>query len=110
MFHMEIDVHDVDGTKRGKVWDSISPNWFQHKFKHFFQHGGLHDRYLAGSVEYDSLIGINVGLLLCTREQDGYPPKNEVKDYVACPGKVRAAPTAQTEAAPQKGVDDDLPF
>lgn len=80
----------------------------QYKLKHFMYAVGLGAEYEAGGLDAHALIGRSGKLVLGIQQQEGYGPKNTVKDYVV-PGKESAAPKAQ-KAAVASSTHDEPPF
>ena len=90
------------------------------KLRHFADTTGTTAEYEAGSFCAEILTGRGGSVKLGTEEQDGYPPRNKVRDYVVQQPKAATAtrvtaPKPATQAspvAPKSGEcdPDDCPF
>ena len=98
-----------DGTPR-TVFDYISPEWFHHKFKHFFATVGMADRYADREWVAAAFVGKAGTCKLGTEDGTAkYPAKNVINDYIeGDTPKAAAIHTAGTGGAGDG--DDDLPF
>jgi hypothetical protein len=85
------------------------------KLRHFFYGIGFGDRYDAGDCTAQGLVGRAGRVVLKVEEQDGYLPKNAVRDYIVS-DENKAASTAAKVAKPAvrvaaaSEVTDEPPF
>lgn len=79
----------------------------QFKLKHFMYAVGLAAEYEDGAFDAHALIGRTGKLMLGVQTQEGYGPKNTVKDYIV-PGKEPVA--AKPKAIAAKVDDQEPPF
>jgi hypothetical protein len=77
---LTLTVWDQDG-KEANVFDYISPG-FAAKFRHAFYAMGLGHAYESARCDAESFIGKGGQLLIRTKQDRGYEPKNDVADYV----------------------------
>jgi len=102
---LQLLVFKDDGTFV-TIYDYITPA-YMFKFKHAAQACGLETEYNAGSLDGDMFSG-QTGKVLVGRQaaQNGYGPKNIIKDYI-----VGAAPVAKkTPKQVSNDLDDEIPF
>lgn len=82
------------------------------KLRHFFYAIGLGDRYDSGDCTADSLVGRVGRVSLKIEEQDGFMPKNAVKDYIVASENKAAASAAKVTkpaAIPRPVIAEDEP-
>ncbi|MES3012921.1 MAG: hypothetical protein V4750_04215 [Pseudomonadota bacterium] len=79
-----------------------------HVLRHFCYGTGLAAKYEDGSLVASDCKGMTGTVMLKIEEQEGYKPKNAVKDFVVDPA-VKPAPKPKT-AAPAAPSDEDVPF
>ena len=106
MIKLKIAFFDDTGKER-HVDDYLLAS-MEAKFRHFCVHAGMEGRYNDGDVQAEHCEGkegyVKIGI---SKPQDGYNPKNEVKDYVAAPVKEGATRTdAERGKNPSLGLDD----
>ena len=99
MIRLKLNIHTEQGDFH--VYDYISPDWMEHKFKHFFYAVGLVDVYEAGALGetplYERQGWCEIGR---QKSKDGFPPKSVVTDYIV----------QNKEASKPAGNEDDVPF
>ena len=77
---LTMQVWDANG-KEAQVFDYITPA-FAHKFRHACYAVGLGHDYERGEVEPEQFEGKGGRLIIRTKQDAGYEPKNDVLDYV----------------------------
>lgn len=107
MFAIKLNIPDPKGGKWGyHIYDYISPNWFQKKFKSFFASMGQEKMYETGDIDAALLIHQFVTADIGTEDEDEqWPAKNVVLMYVK-------PEVAKAKNAPVVDAKDnsDLPF
>ena len=83
-----------------------------HKLKHFCEAVGLSHKYTDGTISAEDCIGkMGKVVLAIASAKDGYPAKNNVRDYLVGDDAVKAAPRAEAKLnEPPPFGDQDVPF
>jgi hypothetical protein len=94
-----------------------------YKLRHFAETTGLLAAYEAGELTAEMCLNREGYCKLVIERQDGYEPRNNVKDYIvkekaAAPDPLTAVPATAPRPAPPRprpvpaaaGFDDDIPF
>lgn len=111
MFALEIAIVDASGARK-KVFDylviSDKAAW---KLRHFAASCALLPQYERGSLMANEMIGRTGRCTIGTqKEQNGYPAKNVVRDYVAAPQRASATSVRRPVPAGGGDLDDEVPF
>lgn len=94
----------TNGGNQRFVNDILHPV-MEAKLRHFAEVTGLLTKYEAGTLSAADCVGRTGKCKVVIKEQDGYDPKNEIRDYVK--PKVKA----ESPATPQEpDADSDIPF
>lgn len=113
MIAVKLQVFDGDGGHRF-VMDYLMEK-MAFKFRHFCDSTASLDLYNSGSLTAKDCVGRCGKVKLAVEEQEGYNPKNTVKDYVkhdeSADGLVPAMPLKSTVLkAAANNQDDQIPF
>lgn len=117
MIALKLNVYSGDGGTR-HVYDYLMEQ-MAYKLRHFCQFTGLIEKYQAGTLTAQDCLGRVGRVSLRQKIQDGYDPKNEVKDYVNANAATvetpaqkapAATPTASASSPQSLENQDDIPF
>jgi hypothetical protein len=103
MIALELSVFAPDGTSR-KVRDWLL-DAMAFKMRHYCYAVGLGPAYESGDLTAEMCVGRSGTVTLKIEEQEGYEPKNAVKDYVPAEGEQKAA-ARQVVKAPVNAASD----
>ena len=98
MISLSLTVTAPDG-RTASVYDYLLEA-MKFKLIHFCRGAGLTEKYATGELIASDCLGSTGTAELEVQEQDGYPPKNVVKDYVAARGSASPAPSARSLQPP----------
>lgn len=107
MIKIKLGVFRSDGSQ-AHIYDYLMPS-VEFKLRHFCDSTGLLPQYQSGSLQASDCHGRSGKCKLIIKEDttgNGYPPKNEIKDYVLRKAKPI---TAASERKPET-PEDDVPF
>lgn len=111
MIKLRLTAFSPDGKQR-TITDYLMES-MAYKLKHCLYAIGMGKEYEAGEFDAASLQGRSGRVLLKQEFQDGFAPKNSVKDYVVLKEGETAAPAARPAAASAVTAgkaDDGIPF
>lgn len=114
MIKLKLVVFGPDG-ETPHVFDYLLEK-LAYKLRHFAEVTGLLPQYESGDLTALHCMNRQGYVKLAIEEQEGYSPKNSVKDYEPAPEGSTPRPVAATRAAPvaaaaaAAGFDDDIPF
>jgi hypothetical protein len=110
MIHVKLRVYDPAGGF--KLVDDYLLESVLYKVKHIADVTGLADQYARGEFGADDLIGKSGHVKIGNQKQEGYSPKNVVKDYVVPKDGSTPAPKPRAKAATADDPfgDDEVPF
>jgi len=113
MIHVKLRVFDGDGGHR--MVDDYLLEALLFKVKHCADVCGLAEKYARGEFGADDLLNKTGHVKIATQPaQNGYGPKNTVKDYVApkdAPARPQAAFRKPAPTVPAMvDLDDEIPF
>jgi hypothetical protein len=100
MIKLTMDVFDKTG-KKAIVYDYLLEA-MAHKVRHFAYAVGLGHFYEAGEFDAEHCVGKGGRLIIRTKKQQGYEPKNDVADYVVG-GNAKTTPGYQNAKAQDSG-------
>lgn len=103
MIRLTLRVFNRDG--RTVLVDDYLMEAVKFKLIHFCKATGLYPRYESGELVAEDCVGRAGEVVLRIEKQDGYEPKNSVKDYV----KLAEGETAKVASVAQDD-DDDIPI
>lgn len=109
MFKVTLGIKE--GEQRYKVWDYLSPCWFQEKFRSFFESMGKLDMYESGDIDPAMLIHQYVTASIEIQAGKGAyegQQNNVVAMYI--PAEVNAAKKVFPKVLEEVKNDDGLPF
>lgn len=109
MIKLKLGVYRANGSQQF-VWDYLIAT-MEAKLRHFCDTTGLLPKYQAGTLAPEDCEGRSGKCKIVVKEDksgNGYPPKNEVKDYICRPAK--PITPAQPPATETQAPEDDVPF
>lgn len=110
MMVVNLMVYAPDGSTR-YVRDFLMEA-IAYKLRHFCAATGLLGAYNDGVLTSDMCAGRPGKVKIVTESQDGFPPRNAVKDYIVA--EAGSVPTRSTAPAPATAhtvhAEDDIPF
>jgi hypothetical protein len=108
MIAVKLQVYSDDG-RQTFVNDYLMEKML-YKLLRFCQWGNLAAKYEAGELTADDCIGVSGRVLLKKEEQEGYKPKNAVKNYAKRGEGDEAKAKPARKSHEVVGPQDDIPF